>query len=1121
MQCSHVCRRNLFHCFSVMSMAVCSCNGIDNTPETLFSKLPADETGVYFSNDLIYTNTLNAFTSHNFYNGGGVAIGDVNNDNLPDLFFTGNMVPNKLYLNKGNFYFEDISKKAGISSEGIWYTGVTFVDINADGLLDIYLCRANDFIVGWRGNELFINNGNLTFSEQSAKYGLVFAGFSTQSVFFDLDNDSDLDCYLLNSSKGSASNQYYPSADQRKVLIPDASRLFLNENDHFKDITASSGIFGNKLELGLGVSISDINKDGWQDLYVSNDFFERDYLYINNHDTTFTECLEKYIPEISMFSMGADIADINNDTYPDIYVTDMLPEKESRLKSKTNFESWERYQYTVNKGYHHQFLRNVLQINRGPLLNHEHGGEEYYFSEIGRLAGVHATDWSWGALLADFNNDGHKDIFVSNGMYKDVTDQDFIQFMANDSLSVRRNWKELIDLLPSEPLPKYAFENNGDLTFTNRSVEWGFDTPTFSNGSAYADLDNDGDLDLVTNNINAAAGIYRNNSQQHFPDNRYLKFVLEGEGKNLFGIGTKVTAYYNNTLSFVEQFPSRGFQSCVDHKLHMGVGKALMVDSLRIEWPDRRMQILKNVKTNQTLILKQEQATLNQEIKKLRTDVMFVANKPAGIHYVHHEDELVDFNEDKLIYYMLSTAGPKIAVADINADSLDDIYLCGAKGQAGEMYLQQPAYGFKKTNAAIFELDKDNEDTECLFFDADNDKDQDLFVCSGGNIISTTSGSLTNRLYLNNGKGNFSLSKNLPQAVVQYNTSTASSADYDGDGDNDLFVGSRSQSGKYGYLCNGQLLANNGKGLFTDVTASVAPGLINTGMITCSQWVDYDLDKKTDLVIAGEYMPVRIFHNEGDHLKEVTEIAGLAKTNGWWSTLAVTDVNHDSFPDLIIGNHGLNSRFKGTKDHPVSLMTADFDNNGSVEQILCTYNEGKEYPMVLRHDLVGIIPSLKKRFLKYADYKEKTLAEIFTGETLSRAVRQEAFEFRTCLFINNKKGGFEIKPLPIESQFSPVYAIAAKDFDRDGHVDILLGGNFFQSKPEAGIHKGSYGEYLKGDGLGNFKAVPLLHSGFFVTGAIRDLEVLLIGKKQIVVVAKNNEDLEFFEVKSSYFENRK
>jgi enediyne biosynthesis protein E4 len=1078
---------------------------------TLFTKLSAEETGIDFTNTLEYNNVMNPYTRHNFYNGGGVAVGDLNNDNLPDLFFTGNLVPNKLYINKGNFQFEDVSDKAHISSKGLWYTGVTLVDINADGWLDIYLCRADDLYVGWQGNELYINNGDLTFSESSAKYGLSFTGFSTQSVFFDLDNDSDLDCYLLNSTKQSSVNKFYPSADQRKIMAREGSKLFLNENNHFTDITEKSGIYGSRLELGLGVSISDINKDGWQDIYVSNDYFERDYLYLNNHNTTFTECLDKYIQEISLFSMGADIADINNDAYTDIYVTDMLPETEGRIKAKTIFETWEKYLYTVNAGYHHQFLRNVLQLNRGPIPMEGRDSVEHYFSEIGRLADVHASDWSWGALIADLNNDGFKDIFVSNGMGKDVTDQDFIQFMASDSVQSIRDWKKIVDLIPSEPLPKSVFENNGDLTFSKRSKEWGFQAPTFSNGSVYADLDNDGDLDIVTNNINDHAGVYRNNSTELLPDNRWLEIALEGEDKNKFGIGTKVTAYFNNTLCFVEQHPARGFQSCVDHTLHIGLGKIQKIDSVRIEWPDQRAQTLNEVMPNQRIIVKQTNATKQRSGKKINSQFSFRRSKIEGLNFIHKEDSFVDFNKDKLLYYMLSTSGPKADIADVNGDGRDDIYFCGAKGQAGALYTQQAFGKFIKHQSSVFEADKNYEDTECMFFDADGDNDQDLFVCSGGNIYPAASKYLQNRIYVNNGKGVFSTMKNLPESI-DVNSGTVCSSDFDLDGDLDLFVGGRSKADQYGYPCSGQVWANDGKGFFTNVTDLIAPELQNAGMITCGQWLDYDQDQKPDLVVAGEYMPLRIFHNEGNKLKEITYSPAGEKTNGWWNCMAISDVNNDNFPDIIIGNHGLNSRFKAKQDEPITLLSGDLDNNGTLEQVVCTFNEGKQYPMVLRHDLVGLLPSLKKKFLKYADYKEKTIDQIFTPEQLLRAVKQDAYQLQTCIMLNNTKGGFDLVPLPVEAQFSPVYAVLACDFDNDGNKDILLGGNFFESKPEAGIHNGSYGVHLKGNGNGSFNVVPLYESGFFVKGAVRDIEIIEVNGKRVIVVTKNNEAVELFDV---------
>jgi hypothetical protein len=1095
---------------SLIILFLYGCHGNESGPasdgKTLFTLMPSSYTGIDFSNNLKYNNRLNPYTYHNFYNGAGVAVGDINNDGLPDLFFCSNQGPDKLYLNKGNFQFEDITAKAGIYTEGLWSTGVTFADVNGDGLLDIYVCRAADF-KGWRGNQLYINNGNLTFSEKAEQYGLADNGLSIQAVFFDYDNDGDLDCYLLHNSVTDV-GKFDLIKDQRN--IPDSlggNKLYRNDGNHFTDVTAKAGIYSSRIGFGLGVSISDINKDGWPDLYVSNDFFERDYLYINKQDGTFEESLEKYIREISLNSMGADIADINNDGYSEIFVTDMLPQEEARIKSKTSFENWEKYQADLSAGYYHQFTRNMLQFNRGPVFDKKDTAPAFHFSEISRLAGVEATDWSWGALIADLDNDGLKDIFVANGMFKDVADQDIVQFL--DTNMRRKSIKQIIDLLPSYPISKYAFANNGNLTFTNKAKEWGLGDPGFSNGSVYADLDNDGDLDLVTNNVNLPASLYRNNAATLHPENKFLKVTLIGEGKNPFGLDAAVTLYYNHTLSYQENMPSRGFESSIESRLNFGLGKTEMIDSMIVHWPGGKISVLKKIKPNQTIVVKQADATLKTPVKLpvQPADVIFKDSAGNhGIDFAHKENEGNEFNRERLMYHMLSTCGPRMTKGDVNGDGLEDIFISGAKGQSGVLYLQSATGSFIKTKQKDIGRDSVCEDTDCMFFDADGDGDLDLIVCSGGNEILLDSTALYDRLYINDGKGEFTKSpQELPLAHRFESSSCVSAADFDGDGFQDLFIGIRLKPGQYGYPCSSFILKNNGKGQFTDVTDQVAPGLHNVGMVTDGKWFDYDRDGKPDLVITGEYMPITIFHNDGKILKTSTEETGLSKTNGWWNKLVIADVNGDGYPDIVAGNHGLNSRFRASESRPVSMISGDFEDNGIIEQIICTYNGNGQYPMVLRHDLVGAIPYLKKKFLKYADYKEKRLEDIFTEAQLKKAVKLDAYEMRTSLFLNNGKGGFTIKPLPIEAQFAPVYGIAIADFDRDGKQDILLGGNFYQSKPEAGIYDGSYGLFLKGNGSGNFESVPISESNFFIKGAIRDIHTLKTNKTNLVIITRNNE----------------
>lgn len=1099
----------------LITLSVFSCVDSEKQTPQRFGLMPSAQTGIDFSNDLHYDEDFNIYTYRNFYNGGGVAVGDVNNDGLIDIYFSANMQPNKLYLNRGDWMFSDETETAGVGGTKGWSTGVTIVDINGDGWLDIYVCNSGDLEGDNKQNELFINQGHsddslmVTFVEQAAAYNLADGGYGTHATFFDMDKDGDLDAYLLNNSYRSIFD-FNRMKNQRPVRDElGGDKLLRNDNNIFVDISEQAGIYGSEIGFGLGVTVGDINKDGWPDIFVSNDFFEKDYLYINQKNGTFLEDLENQIRSLSVASMGADMADINNDGFSEIFVTEMLPADEARFKTKMTFENWDRYQYNLKNGYYHQFTRNVLQLNNG----------DGTFSEIGRFAGVEATDWSWGALIADFDNDGLKDLFVANGLYHDIIDQDYINYVSNEEIVKQVvtkegvNYKKLIDTIPSNPIANYLFKNNDGYSFSDKAEEWGLSTPGFSNGASYADLDNDGDLDIIVNNVNSEAFVYQNYTSQVDTGQHYIKVVLEGSGKNVFSTGAKITVKAQESTFYQEIFPVRGFQSSVDHRVNFGLGKIQMIDTLEVLWPDDRISVKTALTTNQTIILNHKDAistSLKNNLSKPQ-QIFTEVTSDLNIDYNHIENLFVDFDRDRLIYHMISTEGPKISVADVNGDELDDFFVGGAANMPGKLFQQNQNGTFSQTNQKVLALDQGAEDLDCIFFDADNDLDLDLYVAHGGNEFVLQSTPLVDQLYLNDGSGTFSRSPQYLPTFKLESSSCVYPADYDADGDQDLFVGIRIKPGFYGTPVSGYLLNNDGTGMLRNLTNSVAPDLQNIGMITDAQWVDVDSDDDLDLVLVGEWMPITVLINENGKFSRSTKAFGSHHTEGWWSCLRSGDFDNDGDIDLVAGNHGLNSRFEASQDKPITLYLKDFDNNGTPEPIVTQYNGNEAYPLVLRHDLVMQLPSLKKKYPHYKDYKEQTIEDVFSKEQLESATVKKAFELRTSYLQNNGDGSFEISPLPHIAQFAPMYAILVEDFDKDGNLDLMLGGNLHEVKPEVGRYDASYGVVLQGAGDNTFLPLDSRQSGFKVVGQIRDLAKINVQGKDMILVAKNNEAIQVFE----------
>ena len=1084
------------------------------TETELFKRLSSDQTGVSFINEIENQKNFNIFKYRNFYNGGGVAIGDINNDGLPDIFFTANMKKNHLYLNKGNLKFEDITDSARVGGVKPWSTGVVMVDVNSDGYLDIYVSNAGNLEGNNHENDLYINNGDLTFTESAKEYNLAKSGFSTHATFFDYDKDGDLDAYLLNNSNIPVSGLGYAADRDKRASewknVPEIFRgvgdvLLRNDNGKFVDVSEQAGIYGSLIGFGLGVFVCDINDDTYPDIYVTNDFYERDYLYINQRDGTFSEEIEKWTSHLCLSAMGVDMADINNDGLNDIFITDMMPEKEERIKSVMEFEDYDVFKLKQGRDFYQQYIQNTLQLNNGNNT----------FSEIAYYSGVAKTDWSWSGLIFDMDNDGYKDIYVTNGIMHDLTDIDFVDFFANEVIQntvltgEKKEISFIIDKMPVVPLSNYAYKNNKDLTFKNTTKEWGLSIPSFSNGCAYGDLDGDGDLDLVVNNVNMEAFVFENLSRQK-TTNHYLQFQLEGKKGNTFAIGASIKVFINGSIVMQEQMPSRGFQSSMDYIMTIGVGEHEIVDSVRVLWPDNKVTILKKLKSDQRIVLSQDAAVewKAQSKKEVSSKLFNLLNVKIESH---SEDNFDDFDQERLIDSQVSREGPALASGDINMDRNEDIFVGGAKGQPGMIYLMQPGGNFLTKSSNCFIADANLEDTAAAFLDLDGDGDLDLVVGSGGNIVQDKE-LYQARLYLNDGKGNFSKSEvKLPN--LKTNISVIAPNDFDGDGDVDLFIGSRSVPGVFGVNPQHLLLMNNGKGIFSDVTERYAYELKFAGMITDAKWLDIDNDNKMDLITVSEWGAPLILKNSGKDLSKFN--SSLDSLYGWWKVIESSDIDNDGDQDLILGNRGLNIPYVATKNNPIKLWINDFDENGTIEQIITShYNEG-DYPIHMRKELMAQLPNLKKKNLKASDYARRTIEELFKPEIVKNSLIKVVNTSESVIAVNEGNGRFTISKLPDQVQWSCVYSIDCTDVNNDGFMDLVMGGNNYGFKPQFSRQDASYGHVLLGDGKLGFKWQDYSVSGFFVRNEVRHLMTISDKNgKRYLFAAINNEKPKVFEYKT-------